>query len=448
MHRGLVSLVAIFSLSFFQLQADTVYVGSGTNGVTALDTASNSVIATIDTLGSASNIALTPNHRFLYIAAGPSVYVVDTSTNSVIATIDGFSQASSIIANDEFAYVGDQGTAVLSAIDISSNTLVAAFPGAAGYSKMGMTPDGQLLYSSAASLNQVIVIDTQNNTIVATIDTPSSDKINNFTAYQRAYLVILNRNVYVIDTTTNTVLATPNVSEARWAAVTPQGLLYVVGLSTANVIDSENNVIAMIPLGIDSAQFAISRPDGKFVYAAGSTGISVIDTSSQAAVSVIDTGTEVDWIVCTPDSQFLYASLGFNNTILVIDAQKNNIVATLPVQDRPSQLAYLSSGIDSSSFSSSVSFDPSGRQIKQRFFTHTDLVNIISWTAPTGFTPIAYNLYRDSLQTDLAGSVSGHQLEFHDHNRVKKQFYTYYLVAVDVDGNTLNMGTIRVMPIM
>jgi hypothetical protein len=80
-----------------------------------------------------------------------------------------------------------------------------------------------------------------------------------------------------------------------------------------------------------------------------------------------------------------------------------------------------------------------GRQVRNRFATQTDLVNIITWRAPSsGETPVAYKIYRDATLTELIKTVRAdgrHKFKFKDHNRRKHKSYTYFIVSVDAAGN-------------
>jgi len=82
--------------------------------------------------------------------------------------------------------------------------------------------------------------------------------------------------------------------------------------------------------------------------------------------------------------------------------------------------------------------DLMGKQIKNRFLTQTDIVNIITFSAPvSGLTPVAYRIFRDLELTDLAATVSANgKLKFEDHNRKKGKVYTYYIVSVAANGQT------------
>lgn len=90
---------------------------------------------------------------------------------------------------------------------------------------------------------------------------------------------------------------------------------------------------------------------------------------------------------------------------------------------------------------------PQGQQIKSRFLSQTDIINIIKWEPPaTGTVPVQYKIYRNDLNT-LIGTVSASgPLRYEDHNRVKNTVYTYFIVSVDVEGQTSAPTSITVIP--
>ncbi|MEI8125505.1 MAG: hypothetical protein WCG42_07115 [Parachlamydiaceae bacterium] len=87
-----------------------------------------------------------------------------------------------------------------------------------------------------------------------------------------------------------------------------------------------------------------------------------------------------------------------------------------------------------------------GKQKSTRFWTQTEFYDVLSWGAPvSGVSPASYKIYRDSL-TNLIGVVqAGPNLYFEDHNR-RNIAYTYYIVSIDVNGNSSSPGMIVVTP--
>jgi Bacterial Ig-like domain (group 3) len=71
------------------------------------------------------------------------------------------------------------------------------------------------------------------------------------------------------------------------------------------------------------------------------------------------------------------------------------------------------------------------------FATQTDYINILKWQAPrSGSQPITYHIYRDSQLTELVAVIQANQaLKYYDHNRKKRELYTYYVISIDPLGN-------------
>lgn len=81
-----------------------------------------------------------------------------------------------------------------------------------------------------------------------------------------------------------------------------------------------------------------------------------------------------------------------------------------------------------------------GEQHINRFATQTDVINILTWKAPsTGATPIAYKIFADESLSKLIAVVdvdksTSHSFKYLDHNCKKGKTYTYYIVSVDAQG--------------
>ncbi len=105
-------------------------------------------------------------------------------------------------------------------------------------------------------------------------------------------------NVSVIDTATNTVVATVTVGASPQGWPSPRmgntPMSRMVSPGTVSVIDTASNtVVATVTAGYDPAGVAIT-PDGKHAYVAngyGSNTVSVIDTANNTVVATITVGT-------------------------------------------------------------------------------------------------------------------------------------------------------------
>jgi len=130
-----------------------------------------------------------------------------------------------------------------------------------------------------------------------------------------------NNNVSVIDTNSNNVVATvPVGKQADKIAINPSGTRVYV---TSN-------------WGYDT---------GNTVNVSASSYISVIDTSSNSVVANVIVGVYPTGIAVNPSGTRVYVAntgaygYGNINSISVIDTSTNNVIATVPVGDRPITLS-------------------------------------------------------------------------------------------------------------
>jgi len=89
-----------------------------------------------------------------------------------------------------------------------------------------------------------------------------------------------------------------------------------------------------------------------------------------------------------------------------------------------------------------------GKQFKTGFITQTEYFNVLTWAPPSGpVKPVGYRLYRNDLTNMIATIPAGSKLKYEDHNRTKKISYTYFLVAVDANGNASAPVSVNVAPL-
>jgi YVTN family beta-propeller protein len=159
----------------------TVYVGNRFfNTVSVIDTASNTVTATIPVGLTPEGMAVTPDGSEVYVAitaflSDGYVAVIDTATNTVIATIGpgDFFGGVAVSPDGSTVYVSNFfPSATVSVIDTASNTVTATIGVGAGPEGVAVTPDGSKVYVANRS-NTVSVIDTATNTVISTITDPS-----------------------------------------------------------------------------------------------------------------------------------------------------------------------------------------------------------------------------------------------------------------------------------
>jgi YVTN family beta-propeller protein len=195
----------------------------------------------------------------------------------------------------------------------------------------------QNAYIANNGSQNVSVIDTVTNTVIATIpiylNTPGGVSV---TPGGTKVYVTGGDAVAVIDGTTN-MLVTTIPTPAADVAVSPDGRrVYVTGGDTAYsvaVLDTAiDEVIATIPVGNIPLGIAVS-PDGTKVYVADShsDSVSVIDTSTNTVIATVRVESFPHDVAVTPDGGRVYVSNAQSTTVSVIDTATNTVIATVPV---------------------------------------------------------------------------------------------------------------------
>ena len=202
--------------------------------------------------------------------------------------------------------------------------------------------------------NNVSVINTFNNKVVATIDVgegPAAVSVSPDGG--RAYIVnSISNTVSVISTLTNSVIATFNVGEGPTGIVISAdgSLLYVAnqyGNSLSVINTATNTVTATIPTGEQPTAMTVSA-DGTRLYLTNSVSntVSVFNTANNGLIATIPTNLLPFGISRTADGNYLYVTNKNSNNVLVISTATNAIVATIPVGKAPfSHGSFITGGI-------------------------------------------------------------------------------------------------------
>ena len=251
-----------------------------------------------------------------------------------------------------FAYISNSASNSVSVIDTANNTVVATAPVGTNPWGVAVNPSGTRAYVSNRDSNSVSVIATASNSVVATIpigSSPGGVAMN--PAGTRAYVAKFgSASVSVIDTASNSVVATVPVGTNPWGmAMSPTGTrAYVVNLSSdsVSVIDTaSNSVVATVPVGTNPWGVAVN-PTGTRAYVtnANSNTVSVIDTASNSLVATVPVGNNPAGVTVNPAGSRVYVANAVSNTVSVIDTASNSVVVTVAVGSNPHGVAVNPSG--------------------------------------------------------------------------------------------------------
>ncbi len=284
---------------------------------------------------------------FAYISNNDSqnISVIDTATDTVIATVNVGSCPVGVAVNpmETMVYVANYGSNNVSVIDTANDTVVATVNVGVNPYGVAVNPKGTKGYVANYGSNNFSVIDTANDTVTATVNVGSNPVgVAVDPAGTKVYVTNYgSNNVSVIDTTTNTIIATENVGiKPQGVAVNPAGTkVYVAnnGSNNVSVIDTANDTVtATVNVGSNPVGVAVD-PAGTKVYVAnsGSNNISVIDTATNTVSATVNVGSTPFGIAVNPEGTKVYVANSGSDNVSVIDAANYSVPATENVGINP-----------------------------------------------------------------------------------------------------------------
>ena len=318
-------LASLLFVSALSVAAPFAYVAGGRD-VSVIDTASNTIIATVPQAGWGP-IAANPAGALTYVAnSSGSLFIIDTANNAVIGKVPlenpAIPYGIAIHPDGTRAYVSfyqwDIGDNSVSVIDLTTKTVAATVP--LGFSPGGIEVNraGTRLYVADYDGNAIVVIDAVTYSVLARIASPAgADKVAMNAAGTRLY-VTGNNGLSIIDTATNAVVATAGVGgSASAVAVNHAGTRFYVStylggtypnndLYSLVIVDAATlDVIANVPVGSLPTAVAIDPTDTR-VYVTNyySNNLSVVDTATNTVVATIPVSAPLGVVVIAGPAAF------------------------------------------------------------------------------------------------------------------------------------------------
>jgi len=287
-HQGVLSAIPVGAFPttvVFAPDGTRAYV-SGV-GISVINTASNTVVATIRVPTGPAFQAITPDGEHLYVTDDCCrVYVVDTATNTVNGPPIFVGRGPGPVAvkpDGSQVFVVNQADSTVSVIDTASNTVVGrpipvAFQ---SFSGLVFTPDGGHVYVGGSAIT---VIDTSNNN-TATIPLPFSVSTTSLAVTPDGSKVFFTTDSFtpgvpstlgVIRTADNAVrqFSFPVQADLLGVAITPDGrfawvtdgnenLIWIISTATTSVVNkvSVPNPFAIAISSISPPPTAVAGPN-------------------------------------------------------------------------------------------------------------------------------------------------------------------------------------------
>jgi YVTN family beta-propeller protein len=199
--RGFVALGAMLAMGLGLMAspaaAPFAYVTNGGDArfnstVSEIDTATNTVVATVGVGSNPFGVAVAPDGKRAYVTnanAPGTVSVIDTASNTVVATVpvgDG-PKGVAITPDGKHAYVTNTNIGTVSVIDTASNMVVATVAVGKGPRGVAVTPDGKHAYVAnfeVLASGDVSVIDTATNTVVGDVSLGDPEGVTENACFQ------------------------------------------------------------------------------------------------------------------------------------------------------------------------------------------------------------------------------------------------------------------------
>lgn len=284
------------------------------------------------------------------VAPAPSVPIPSVAGEIPVGSTPGFV---AINPSGKFAYVANRAARVVTVVDTAIDKVVATIPIADGPPQyLAFAPDGSRLYVSVfndpdRSINRVVVLDTQTNSVVTAIPVGSRP----FALAVRpdgAEIYVPNHDsgtVSVIDTQALKVVTDIRVKpNPHWVEFSKDGTRAYTANHESNlisVIDTGSRaVVAEIPVEQSPHSVAVhpTRPLVANVnYDSGS--VTVIDTDAEKVIATVPVGQHPQDVTWAPDGRHLYVTNVDSDTMTVITADGFTVTATVPTGEAPTSVA-------------------------------------------------------------------------------------------------------------
>lgn len=284
-----------------------VYVSTAGGGITEVNAANNSVIATAPFPNNANSVVVSPDGKRMYATNRDvgQVTVFDTTANVPLADIpvgsSGDNLGIAVSPDGQLVFVANQFSGTVTVISTAKNAVVKAIPTGIEPIWITFSPDGSRAYVSNQVSGTLSVIATGSLGVIGVVGGFSCPFESAFTRDSRFLFVSsqCDNSVKVIDPLTNSIVnSIPTGPNPRGIAFTSDG-------TRAYVADFFSNTVDVLDA---TSQINMGRP--------------------------VTVGSNPWGLAITPDNKVYVANFG-DGTISVIDAAINQATATLPTRSNP-----------------------------------------------------------------------------------------------------------------
>lgn len=279
-------------------------------------------------------IAMAPDGALIYVinnynrsSGDRTASVVSTQTNTVVATLTesviGANPSAVAVSPDSrrvyfsgTELISDQLHAFLTVVDIQSKSPIAKIPLGFEFAYgVAASPDGSRAYvvtgcqnsfgfSCRRQANVVAVIDTATDSVLTTVPVSASGFRLSLSPDGRFAYFTSATEVQILDTGTNTIVATTTVPYSGNVGVSPNGAIVYAPSSHYGQVQQLNPSTHALEgaTAVPGAAAVAFLPDSTRAYVAAGDNLVVMDTATRGVITTIPTFPRSWAIVTTPPS--------------------------------------------------------------------------------------------------------------------------------------------------
>lgn len=262
-------------------------------------------------------LAVDPASKLLYITHGNHVVVVDTHTGKQVADITGLHGTHGVVFSTDgvHGYITDGGANQVAEFNRKTNTIEKTIPAGTGPDGAVFDPYTKTVWAFNGRSHDATVIDSKNNTVVATVALPGKPEFPVSDGAGYVYDNIEDKSEIVkLDAKAHTIVATWPIAPCEG----PSGLaidrehrrLFAVCDGTMAVVDTQSGKVVAAPKigdGPDAARF--SSIDQYAFSSNGAGTLTVVHEDSPDRYSVVqnlETKRGARTMAMDPDGSRLY----------------------------------------------------------------------------------------------------------------------------------------------
>ncbi len=288
-----------------------IYVANeSSNSVTVIDAVTYKVIGTVDAKNSSTHdLSLSRDGKWLFATnlASGRLSVIDTEALETIASIPTGSRCHVVtLTNDNrHAWVANIAENNISIVDTATYRILGTIPVGKGPTGLTFSRDGRFAYVSNQGDKSVSVIETASHRVIKTIPMGSNP-----------HFLVLGPDGRV------------------WGTNTGGNDIYVIDPATQEKIASFE--VGPTPQQIAFAYKGMAGPNA-YVTLGGSNKVVVVkaDPKDLRILEEIDVGQRPNGIWANPDGTRVFVVHEVSNDLRVIDTGTSQVIATVPVGQKP-----------------------------------------------------------------------------------------------------------------